>query len=505
MAETKREVIEELLFARLAKGPIEDTRAWAAEANVAHADGLVGLLNAHSLEGGCLKKEQFKKESWVLTDDGKKVLELGSPEFRLWTILGSGSATRKELAQKYDFYGAGYIEAMKNKWVKFDKATDVLERAVDSVEDSVKKTLSEIAAGRVPDKKEESVLKGKRKLIKFVSETSYRVSLVEGASVGSKKKLAGDLTSEMLRSGSWKEQGFKQLNFNALGAPIQSGYTHPLAKMRAAMRQIFLEMGFAEMPTANYVESSFWNFDSLFQPQQHPARDMHDTFFLADPRLAGKEDVPEDYRERVHQMHEVGGNGSIGWRYPWSEEESRKNILRTHTTACSSRRLFQAVQESLKDGKKFTPIKCFSIDRVFRNETIDQTHLAEFHQVEGFIADYNIGLPQLLDVMNTFFGKLGMTDLRFKPAYNPYTEPSMEIYCYHPALGITLEIGNSGVFRPEMVEPMGLPKDVTVIAWGLSLERPTMIMNNISTIRSLFGAECSLNYIRNGSIVMLDK
>ena len=131
-------------------------------------------------------------------------------------------------------------------------------------------------------------------------------------------------------------------------------------------------------------------------------------------------------------------------------------------------------------------MKYFSIDRVFRNEALDATHLAEFHQVEGVVIDRGIGLSHLLGVMNTFFAKIGITDLKYKPAFNPYTEPSLEIFGFHPQLKRWIEIGNSGVFRPEMLEPMGLPKDVSVIAWGLSLERPTMIYYNVKNIRDLY-------------------
>jgi len=119
----------------------------------------------------------------------------------------------------------------------------------------------------------------------------------------------------------------------------------------------------------------------------------------------------------------------------------------------------------------FKPVKYFSIDRVFRNETLDATHLAEFHQVEGVIADYGLTLGDLIGTLYEFFKKLGITQLQFKPAYNPYTEPSMEIFCYHNGLKKWIEIGNSGMFRPEMLLPMNLPPDVNVIAWGLSLER----------------------------------
>lgn len=245
-----------------------------------------------------------------------------------------------------------------------------------------------------------------------------------------------------------------------------------------------LLMGFEEMPTNQFVESSFWNFDALYQPQQHPARDAHDTFFIKEPAMA--QDLPRDYLERVKEMHENGGMGSTGWRYDWSEEESRKNILRTHTTAVTSRMLYKMAQEYKQTGK-FETKKMFSIDRVFRNETLDATHLAEFHQVEGFVADYNIGLGHLISVIREFFKRFGITNLRFKPAFNPYTEPSMEVFGFHPMLNKWVEVGNSGVFRKEMLGPMGVPEDISVIAWGISVERPTMIQYGIPNIRELFG------------------
>ena len=122
----------------------------------------------------------------------------------------------------------------------------------------------------------------------------------------------------------------------------------------------------------------------------------------------------------------------------------------------------------------------------------DSTHLCEFHQVEGLVADYDLNLGNLKCIIRTFFAEIGITQLRFKPAFNPYTEPSMEVFGYHPDLKKWTEIGNSGIFRPEMLAPMGLPPNVRVIAWGLSLERPTMIKYRIDNIRDLFGHKAEL-------------
>lgn len=148
----------------------------------------------------------------------------------------------------------------------------------------------------------------------------------------------------------------------------------------------------------------------------------------------------------------------------------------------------------------FKPVKCFSIDRVFRNESLDATHLAEFHQVEGLVADYDLSLGDLIGLIAEFFRRIGITNLRFKPAFNPYTEPSMEIFGYHPDLGKWTEIGNSGIFRPEMLETLGLPRDVRVIAWGLSLERPTMIKYRLKNIRELFGHKVKLEWSASAPI-----
>merc|ERR1719223_203918 len=152
-----------------------------------------------------------------------------------------------------------------------------------------------------------------------------------------------------------------------MGPPPGAGQLHPLLKVREHYRRAFFQMGFAEMPTDQFVESSFWNFDTLYQPQQHPARDAHDTFFLESPQSADPKKIPNDYIDRVKKMHEEGGQGSTGWKYTWSKDESLKNIMRTHTTAVSSRVLYKYAQELKKNGGEWKPMKCFSIDRVFRN------------------------------------------------------------------------------------------------------------------------------------------
>lgn len=277
------------------------------------------------------------------------------------------------------------------------------------------------------------------------------------------------------------------------------------------------------------MDSGFWNFDALFVPQQHPARDVQDTFFISDPPRADrprpdpeteaqldamesgsrklfatsetKETKPRDfeqYFQDVKKVHQDGAFGSIGYRYPWSEDECLRLVLRTHTTAVSTWVLHRLAEDP-------RPARYFSIDRVFRNETVDATHLAEFHQIEGVIADFGLTLGGLMRFLEDFFSKMGIVGLRFKPAYNPYTEPSMEVFGYHTGLGKWVEIGNSGMFRPEMLEPMGLPRDLRVYGFGLSLERPTMIKYGVSNIRELLGHKVDLEFIKGNAAVRLDK
>ncbi|KAK6541359.1 Phenylalanyl-tRNA synthetase, beta subunit, cytoplasmic, variant 2 [Orbilia ellipsospora] len=395
------------------------------------------------------------------------------------------------------------MRARKEGWVKAhpEDRTKIIS-GVDEINDTTRRALDTISlAGSHSDAAIVADLK-KRKLILAQKKIAFTIHKGSKFALEVLKEYT-DLDADMLQSGKWQEVTFKPYNLRALGAPAMSGALHPLGKVRHEFRQIFFEMGFTEMPTNQFVESGFWNFDALYVPQQHPARDMQDTFFISDPPMA---DPPRsengepltEYWNNVKQVHENGKFGSLGYRYPWHAEESLKLVLRTHTTATSAAMLYKLAQDP-------RPARYFSIDRVFRNETVDATHLAEFHQVEGVIADFDLTLGDLIGFMNEFFGKMGVKQLRFKPAYNPYTEPSMEIFSWHEGLGKWVEIGNSGMFRPEMLESMGLPKGMKVHGWGLSLERPTMIKYGVSNIRELLGHKVDLNFIEGNPAVRLDQ
>ncbi|KAH7887627.1 tRNA synthetases class II core domain (F)-domain-containing protein [Phlebopus sp. FC_14] len=483
---------------------------------------ILGALNS-LLSRDMITYDTHETLSHVLTAEGVQIVLEGSHEARVWAALparGEGEPLglqdlRKKVGDEAAKVGQG--RAFKNGWI--EKEGSGFVKSVSSITDATQVDLREVDSSGTLKAGDKALAElRKRKLI--VQRKGQWFTIHKGANFSTSiAKLETDLTADMLTSGSWKTASFKKYNFEADGIPTSGGALHPLLKVREEIRSIFLEMGFEEMPTNSFVESGFWCFDALFVPQLHPARELQDTFYLSDPSMSLR--PPEAYYNRVAEVHEKGGYGSIGYRTPWSHEESHKLLLRTHTTASSAAMLYKlaakcrgetiddksgalrSISMPLADGDDgFRPAKLFSIDRVFRNETMDATHLAEFHQVEGVVADRNLTLADLIGFMRVFFKKMGMSEVRFKPAYNPYTEPSLEIFAFHPILQKWVEIGNSGMFRPEMLEPMGFPKDVRVHGWGIGLERPTMIRYGINNIRTLVGHKTSIEGVENSPAVM---
>ncbi|KAF5363645.1 hypothetical protein D9756_000497 [Leucocoprinus leucothites] len=527
------EALQQLVLAAIdANGAISDTRALVLPGQAQPATSsedqitILGALNS-LLSREMITYETHEVITHALTPEGAQIASEGSHEARVWSVLpekGKGAPiTPVELKRCVGDETAkvGQGRAFKNGWI--GKEGDGLVKLVTDISDTTKNDMQEIASTGTL-KTGEKVLADlrKRKLISQRKGQWFTVNKGSNFSTSTAKPETS-LTADMLTSGAWKTSTFKKYNFDAEGVPTNGGALHPLLKVREEIRNIFLEMGFAEMPTSSFVESGFWCFDALFVPQQHPARDLQDTFYLSDPQ---KSLPPEpEYYKRVSTVHEHGGFGSVGYRVPWSHDESSKLLLRTHTTASSAHMLYKLAAkcrgETVEgDEGEFThgarsttslgpdnddgfrPAKLFSIDRVFRNETMDATHLAEFHQVEGVVADRGLTLADLIGFMRAFFKKMGIDQVRFKPAYNPYTEPSLEIFAFHPMLNKWVEIGNSGMFRPEMLEPMGFPKDVRVHGWGLSLERPTMIRYGINNIRTLVGHKVPIDNIENSPAVM---
>lgn len=278
------------------------------------------------------------------------------------------------------------------------------------------------------------------------------------------------LTSELLATGKWRDRDIRPYDVTAYAPSATGGKPHPLSTLIEEIREVFIEMGFEEIAT-NYVESAFWNMDALFIPQDHPAREMQDTFYLAHPERFSLDD---GMVKRIAAVHEHGGEtGSTGWGGTFSKETAEKALLRTHTTVGTIRYLHDHPDD---------PCKVFSLGRVFRNETMDATHLPEFHQIEGIIKEPGANFRMLVGVLREFYRRMGFPKVRIRPGYFPYTEPSMEVDVFYN--GKWMELGGSGIFRPEVTEPLGV-KD-PVCAWGLGLERLAMMRFGLTDIRDIY-------------------
>ncbi|KAK1933114.1 phenylalanyl-tRNA synthetase family protein [Babesia divergens] len=456
---------------------------------------------------GYVTLEEARNRHYTLTKEGTQYVADGSPEFHLvervrgspMTITeasngvnGAEHGLKKALRSGLLRVGAGQVLSIGPSLAdgaSFEDSTRRLLQMVEEFGSSEETMLKQMLVIIADEKKLRTELDDfkKRKLIDSRMQISYLVRKTEKFQCKLIQQVT-DLNQELLQERrEWSAEHMKPYNFFSSGKRIQKGSLHPLTRSMREFREIFLSMGFEELDTSNYVESSFWCFDALYIPQQHPARDTQDTFFTKVPELADTSLMDKAYIDEVAEVHGDGRKyGSTGWQYDWKLDESRKLVLRTHTTA-STARLLKSMAMDFDSIRHTFPRKFFSIDRVFRNENLDTTHLCEFHQVEGFMIGFGLGLGDLMGVLASFYSAIGIEKLRYKPAYNPYTEPSMEIFGYHPELKKWVEIGNSGIFRPEMLLPMGFPKGVSVVAWGLSLERPTMIRHNIRNIRDLVG------------------
>jgi len=334
-----------------------------------------------------------------------------------------------------------------------------------------------------------SVLKG-RKLVEIEEKTMRELELTDDGWTLVKKGITfqdeiSQLTPELIRTGNWRNVKLRRFDVTAPGPVSYPGKIHPVQQVIQQVKEIFLEMGFTEI-RGDMVETAFWNFDALFQPQDHPARDMVDTFYLSHPKQ-GK--LPEKaVVDAVAKTHENGWTtGSRGWEYRWSAQEAKKIVLRTHTTATTIRYLTE---------HKEPPVKVFSVDRVYRNEKLDYKHLAEFHQIEGIIMDRKVTLRDLMGTLKEFYQKLGLEKVQFWPSYFPYTEPSLQSTVYVPELKNWIELCGMGIFRPEVLAPLGVKHPV--LAWGGGLERLILLKLGIEDIRLLYKND--LGWIRRNPV-----
>ena len=457
-----------------------------SEASLASGLGEKETMSAASwLRSKGLVKISEKSTTFYLTNnEGRKYAEEGLPERRAVEWLnqfGESPIEDLPLDEGEKKVVVGWLK--RKNFVDLEKTEDGLKLVPTG---NLNETPDEpllVLLNRQPisekkiDKEGLALLKG-RQLLETKEEITRKFTLTpDGQNFdlkGIDDNLIGELTPEMIQSGVWKDKAFQRYGLDTNVEPTDHATLHPLTHFTEEIRSIFLQMGFTEIE-GDYVESAFWNMDALFIPQDHPARELQDTFYLSEPASFVIND--EETMDRVKAIHEDGGETeSVGWGGDWSREVAQQALLRTHTTVGTIRYLSEHSEP---------PIRVFSVGRVFRREALDATHLPEFTQVEGIIVEPEANFGMLIGVLKEFYRRMGFPDVRVRPAYFPYTEPSMEV---EVKFGDSwLELGGSGIFRPEVTAPFGI--DCPVLAWGLGLERLAMLRLGIKDIRMLYQSD----------------
>lgn len=465
-----------------------------ADAAVARA-----ILNLSSQ--GLVKEQVTKRTELLWTEEGKTCVSKGLPERRVVSQFpeNGGQMPVSEAVQKAGL-GPEYVPIVtgwvtRKGWGKIEKSNSQVLLALDKkpsrdddellIEEIGNQTvILEELPGNLQDAARRFL---KRNLLESKPRNQRLVEITQSGmeAVPREPPLqeVSALTSDMIVSGDWRRVKLRSYNLASPVPPPRAGKYHPYTRFLRMVKRKLVALGFQEV-VGPLVEPAFINCDCLYMPQDHPAREIHDLYYLKQPESTSL--VPwKHVMDRVARTHENGWKtGSTGWRYKFSEEEAAKLILRSHGTSLSVRTLLS------KDLR--IPGKYFAIARCYRPEFPDKTHLTEFNQVEGIVVDPSLNLRNLLGVLEMFAIEVAGADkVRFKPDYFPFTEPSVELNAYKKGYG-WLEFGGSGIFRPEVTEPLGV--NVPVLAWGLGVDRLYMMNRKIMDIRQLFTSD--LNWIR---------
>lgn len=448
---------------------------------------------------GWIELDEKIREELNPGESAADYLSSGIPERRILEILAdSHEMPIQDVAKFAKEHSLPMNEIMRwgtqRNWFKKDKGqlavTDQGIKALDKKDEDEKAValtlkqgpvfLDQLEKQGIDAEKAQSLLKNRPDFAKIKERTLRSAQLTaEGKTVVPDLQVVKEknvLSSEDITSGEWRSIQLRSYDVTLPAEAVHPAKIHPMQKVIQQARTAFLEMGFTEIVSPQ-AESAFWDFDALFQPQDHPARDMQDTFYLERPDQA---QLPApDLVEKIKQTHENGGEtGSKGWGYQWQERRAKQVVLRTHTTASTIRAL---------QADPNPPRKVFCVGKVYRNEAISYKHLPEFLQVDGVIIDENANLATLLGTLQEFYRKMGFDRIKFKPSFYPYTEPSADVIVWMESKKSWLEMGGSGVFRPEVTMPLGCK--VPVLAWGLGLDRLAMLRYGFNDIRELYWSD----------------
>lgn len=460
------------------------------------------MRDVEELRGrGLLRVERRPAESISLTEEGARYASSLLPEEKVGKLIEElgevrvGELERLSASRGIELSGAeariGLMHLLRAGAIVLEEgmarpvSREVLSKALSEAS-RLRRALEAVGRGEAVEPGTMKLLRRRklvsvRRAVKILVEPTElaREMASEGGIVGAKVITA--LTPAIILSGEWRRAVFKRYDLSVQPPRLHPGRKHPYLEFLDIIRELLVAMGFEEMK-GPHVELEFWNFDVLFQAQDHPAREIHDTFFLRRPRVGRVRD--SSLLERVRAVHEHGGDtGSRGWRYRWDPSRALRLVLRTQTTAVSARALYERGEGEYR---------CFALDRVFRPENLDAKHSMEFYQLEGIMMGKRVTLKHLLGFFHELAKELGLGPVKVKPAYFPFTEPSVEGFIRHVKLG-WMEVFPGGMFRPEVLEPLGVG-GCNVAAWGIGIDRIAMAVLGVDDIRLLFSQD--LGFIR---------
>ena len=411
--------------------------------------------------------QETEKITIKLGKNGLEAAKNGLPERKIVNEIKNNPKSFEEIRNllKSEF-NAGIANAKKNNWIQIESKDG-------------KNTIS--VKGDVPVSAEE-------KIIEFIGTSEKPPKEIQDAAALSSLKKRPEFISENITKSRTitLTPKAKQIDLEASSDAIDVEATvpsthvariHPLKETINEIREIFVSLGFSEV-LGNLSQPGFWNFDALFTPQDHPAREMQDTFYI--------KDMNAEKFASSKQISQVSLSHKKGWSYKWSLSEAKKMTLRTHTTCVTIKHLADTKPDEAR---------IFSLGRVFRNEKVSYKHLAEFNQVEGVVIGKNVTLRDLMGLQEEFYKRIGLNKIKFWPTFFPYTEPSLQSMVYNDRLGKWIELFGMGIFRPEVTKPLGITKPV--LAWGGGIERIAMLKYGIDDVREFYNN--NLNWLRSAT------
>ncbi|MEM4727408.1 MAG: phenylalanine--tRNA ligase subunit alpha [Candidatus Bathyarchaeia archaeon] len=449
---------------------------------------------------GIIEVEKRSRRFFQLSEEGALYAEEGLPEKRLIRMAMEGLTEIEALREAFPLLNIALIWVRRNGWAEVKDGR--IELTKEGVEASTEETVDERIIKRLslsPTGEEEledlmdrvslllrrGLIRSSERVEKVARLTELGITLIPFLE---EVEVIAQLTPEHLRTRSWTKAAFQRYDVKLPAPRIYPGKRHFVSQVIDYIRRFWVELGFREMK-GPIVELAFWNFDALFQPQDHPARDLADTFYMKTPR-SGRLPDPELVR-RVKETHENGWTtGSTGWGYSWDPELAGRCCLRTHTTSLSALAISRLREEDL-------PAKFFSVGRVFRNETIDWNHLIEFYQTDGIVIGDGVTFRHMLGYLKEYLERMGVERFRFRPGYFPYTEMSLEAEVWVEEKQSWMELFGAGMFRPEVVKPL-FGREVPVLAWGPGFDRIVMRHYGINDLRRLYSND--LGQLREAKI-----